>query len=136
MAVDLGGGAGAGLGGAVAARLVAHAERRKSAPTIRPSRTLCLGGMAQHTANCRPSTHSQTRRIGERDGARGPTAQINTRSTHRPVRELSLLALAQVLAMTLWFSATAVLPALSAAWSLSATGAAWRTGGGQRGFVA
>jgi hypothetical protein len=48
-AVDLGGGAGAGLAGAVATRLVAHAERRKSAPTIRPSRTLCLSGMAQHT---------------------------------------------------------------------------------------
>ena len=29
--------------------------------------------------------------------------------------------------MTLWFSATAVLPALSAAWALSPTGAAWLT---------
>src|SRR5678816_873453 len=96
MAVDLGGGACAGLAGAVATRLVAHAERRKSAPTIGPSRTLCLGGMAQHTVNCRPSTHSQTRSIGERDAALMPTAQIDTRSTHRPVRELSLLALAQV----------------------------------------
>ena len=33
-----------------------------------------------------------------------------TPSAHRPVPALALLALSQVLAMTLWFSATAVLP--------------------------
>src|SRR5688500_18486355 len=54
---------------------------------------------------------------------------------HRPLRELTLLAVAELLAMTLWFSATAVLPALSAAWSLSATGAAWLTAAVQAGFV-
>ncbi|MGH7277896.1 MAG: MFS transporter [Candidatus Rokuibacteriota bacterium] len=54
---------------------------------------------------------------------------------HRPVRQLALLALAQVLAMTLWFSATAVLPALERDWSLSATGAAWLTAAVQLGFV-
>ena len=63
------------------------------------------------------------------------TASLDTRSAHRPVRELGLLALSQVLAMTLWFSATAVLPALIAAWSLSATGAAWLTAAVQLGFV-
>jgi len=64
-----------------------------------------------------------------------PTASLDTHSAHRPVRELGLLALSQVLAMTLWFSATAVLPALIAAWSLSATGAAWLTAAVQLGFV-
>lgn len=55
---------------------------------------------------------------------------------HRPVRQLALLAVAELLAMTLWFSATAVLPALQRAWALSATGAAWLTAAVQLGFVA
>jgi MFS family permease len=38
--------------------------------------------------------------------------------------------------MTLWFSATAVLPSLITAWQLSATGAAWLTAAVQLGFVA
>jgi MFS family permease len=46
-----------------------------------------------------------------------------------------LLAAAELLAMTLWFSATAVMPALVAAWALSPTGAAWLTGAVQAGFV-
>jgi len=54
---------------------------------------------------------------------------------HRPVLALALLALSQVLAMTLWFSATAVLPSLQQAWGLSATGAAWLTAAVQLGFV-
>ena len=37
--------------------------------------------------------------------------------------------------MTLWFSATAVLPSLQRAWGLSATGAAWLTAAVQLGFV-
>ena len=52
-----------------------------------------------------------------------------------PVRPLALLALAELCAVTLWFSATAVLPALQAAWSLSPTGAAWLTAAVQAGFV-
>ncbi len=55
---------------------------------------------------------------------------------HHPARQLALLALAQLLAMTLWFSATAVLPTLRQAWALSATGAAWLTAAVQLGFVA
>jgi len=43
------------------------------------------------------------------------------------VRALLLLATAELLAMTLWFSATAVMPALVAAWALTPTGAAWLT---------
>ena len=52
-----------------------------------------------------------------------------------PVRPLALLALAELCAVTLWFSATAVLPALRAAWDLSPTGAAWLTAAVQAGFV-
>ena len=52
-----------------------------------------------------------------------------------PVRPLALLALAELCAVTLWFSATAVLPALQAAWELSPTGAAWLPAAVQAGFV-
>ncbi len=55
---------------------------------------------------------------------------------HNPAAQLALLALAQLAAMTLWFSATAVLPALRQSWHLSATGAAWMTAAVQVGFVA
>jgi len=48
---------------------------------------------------------------------------------------LALLAIAELLAMTLWFSATAVMPALVSAWALSPTGAAWLTAAVQAGFV-
>jgi len=51
------------------------------------------------------------------------------------VRALLLLATAELLAMTLWFSATAVMPALVAAWALTPTGAAWLTAAVQAGFV-
>jgi MFS family permease len=49
---------------------------------------------------------------------------------------LALLALALVLSMSTWFSATAVIPQLRAAWTLSADGAAWLTIAVQLGFVA
>lgn len=51
-------------------------------------------------------------------------------------RALWLLALAVVLAMTTWFSATAVLPALREAWQLSQSESAWLTIAVQLGFVA
>jgi MFS family permease len=54
--------------------------------------------------------------------------------THR--RALALLALALVLAMSTWFSATAVVPQLRAEWNLSDNGAAWLTIAVQLGFVA
>jgi MFS family permease len=50
-------------------------------------------------------------------------------------RVLSLLALAQLLAMSLWFSATAVTPALVEEWQLSPSSAAWLTMTVQLGFV-
>ncbi len=55
---------------------------------------------------------------------------------HRPLSQISLLAAAELLAMTLWFSATATLPALQAEWQLDATGSAWLTAAVQLGFVA
>ena len=51
-------------------------------------------------------------------------------------RSLSLLALVSVLAMALWFSASAVLPQLRAEWELSSGLGAWLTMSVQLGFVA
>jgi MFS family permease len=51
-------------------------------------------------------------------------------------RALALLALALVLSMTTWFSATAVVPELRDEWNLSSNGAAWLTISVQLGFVA
>jgi MFS family permease len=51
-------------------------------------------------------------------------------------RTLLLLALAELLGMAVWFSASAVVPALTNAWSLSDAGRAWLTMSVQVGFVA
>jgi MFS family permease len=51
-------------------------------------------------------------------------------------RALGLLAAALVLAMTTWFSASAVIPQLREDWGLGDTGAAWLTIAVQLGFVA
>lgn len=50
-------------------------------------------------------------------------------------RGLAILATAMLLGMTTWFSATAVVPALEAAWSISPGQAAWLTIAVQLGFV-
>ncbi len=57
-------------------------------------------------------------------------------ATGYPRCVLALLALAMVLSMTTWFSASAVLPSLRAVWSLSSGDAAWLTIAVQLGFVA
>lgn len=49
---------------------------------------------------------------------------------------LSLLALTELLGMSVWFSASAVIPALTTAWGLGASGQAWLTMSVQLGFVA
>lgn len=49
--------------------------------------------------------------------------------------QLSLLAFAELLAMAVWFSASALVPQLQVAWGLSAGGAAWMTMSVQLGFV-
>ncbi len=57
-------------------------------------------------------------------------------SRGRQWRVLLLLALAELLAMATWFSASAVVPALTDAWQLTAGGQAWLTMSVQVGFVA
>ena len=51
-------------------------------------------------------------------------------------RALALLSLTELLGMSVWFSASAVVPALTAAWGLGASGQAWLTMSVQLGFVA
>jgi len=51
-------------------------------------------------------------------------------------RALALLATAELLCMSLWFSASAVVPALQTEWSLSGSQAGWLTLSVQLGFVA
>src|SRR4051794_33691497 len=51
-------------------------------------------------------------------------------------RALALLGLAELLGMSLWFSASASVPALRAEWSLSESAAGWLTLAVQLGFVA
>ena len=50
-------------------------------------------------------------------------------------RALAVLAAAELLAMTLWFSATAAAPELAAAWALTPAETAWLTVAVQLGFV-
>ena len=50
-------------------------------------------------------------------------------------RVLLLLALAELLAMAVWFSASAVIPALTDAWALDDSGKSWLTMSVQIGFV-
>jgi MFS family permease len=51
-------------------------------------------------------------------------------------RNVSLLALATLLAMSVWFSASAVVPQLTAEWKLSGASQSWLTTSVQLGFVA
>src|SRR5687768_4037893 len=51
-------------------------------------------------------------------------------------RSLGFLAVALVLSMSTWFSASAVLPQLRAEWQLGTTAGAWLTIAVQLGFVA
>ena len=52
------------------------------------------------------------------------------------VRTIALLALAELLAMSLWFSASAVTSVLATEWRLDQGGTAWLTMAVQLGFVA
>lgn len=69
-------------------------------------------------------TEGQSASGVERDAARGGRWRV-----------LVLLALAELLGMSLWFSASAVLPAISAEWRLTESSAAWFTLAVQLGFV-
>ena len=64
------------------------------------------------------------------------TSQSNPiRQTKQKWRVLLLLSLAELLGMAVWFSASAVVPALTDAWTLSEGGRAWLTMSVQIGFV-
>ncbi len=65
----------------------------------------------------------------------GPPAVSGAPSPAGKWRQVTLLALAETLAMGLWFSASAVVPQLHAAWHLEAAGQAWMTMSVQLGFV-
>src|SRR4029077_18601888 len=68
----------------------------------------------------------------------GPRAGASLdRSGHvrNPLVQRALIALVLVLAMAVWFSASAVVPALASQWHLSDGAAAWMTAPVQAGFV-
>ena len=56
--------------------------------------------------------------------------------TARPGVQRALIALVQVLGLAVWFSASAVVPALREAWQISDTASVWLTASVQLGFVA
>jgi MFS family permease len=55
--------------------------------------------------------------------------------THSKWQMLLLISLAELLAMSVWFSASVVVPALTTAWTLDESGRAWLTISVQIGFV-
>ncbi|RDH78496.1 MFS transporter [Mycolicibacterium moriokaense] len=57
-------------------------------------------------------------------------------SAPRAVEQRSLIALVQVLGLSVWFSATAVVPSLRGEWGLGSTAAGWLTASVQIGFAA
>jgi MFS family permease len=59
----------------------------------------------------------------------------NSQNSHR-WRVLALLSIAELLGMALWFSGSAVVPALSREWELSPTQISWLANAVQLGFVA
>jgi MFS family permease len=68
-------------------------------------------------------------------GPANPPGVTEDADAGRQYRALGLLAVSQLLAMTLWFSASAVGPELAAAWGLSGAETAWLTNAVQLGFV-
>jgi MFS family permease len=63
------------------------------------------------------------------------TLAIETETVQHKWRMLLLISAVELLAMAVWFSASAVVPALTAAWSLDESGRAWLTISVQIGFV-
>lgn len=67
---------------------------------------------------------------------RNPDSASNDEPAPARWRTLALLAIAELLGMSLWFSGSAVVPALSREWNLSESAASWLTLSVQLGFVA
>jgi len=67
---------------------------------------------------------------------KAPTYTSGGVSRQRATATILWLSLAEFLAMTLWFSASAVVPALTEIWALNEAGRAWLTMSVQIGFVA
>ena len=76
--------------------------------------------------------HAVRRDAGTPDVA--GTASVDGRPRRR-WRALVLIAAVQVLVMSVWFSASAVIPSLRDAWGISSSDASWLTGAVQVGFV-
>jgi MFS family permease len=70
------------------------------------------------------------------DAPPDPSLKAVPPSPPHKTRALALLALVEFLGMSVWFSASAVVPALTAAWNLGPSGQAWLTMSVQLGFVA
>lgn len=62
-------------------------------------------------------------------------ANLNSKTMHGRWRTLALLSFAELLTMSLWFSASAVVPALRTEWNLSDASVSWLTIAVQLGFV-
>jgi MFS family permease len=70
------------------------------------------------------------------DAGKQPTKDVTRQTgTSGRWRTLVLLSLAELLAMSLWFSASAVIPALRAEWNLTESSVSWLTIAVQLGFV-
>lgn len=73
--------------------------------------------------------------LGVRDQSRQAIHNSYQGETGRRWRALAYLSIAELLALSLWFSATAVLPTLSSEWQLSDNGRAGLTIAVQMGFI-
>jgi len=73
--------------------------------------------------------------LGVIDQSREPTPDPYDEDTGQRWRALAYLSIAELLALSLWFSATAVLPALSSEWQLGDSGRAGLTIAVQLGFI-
>ena len=126
-------------------------DRRRRAPHPRPRAPVRRRHQALRDAGHGPHRRPAGRRAhrGDPEGSRAwaPTRSRvcasgrSSNSRPRAViaerwRQLTLLSLAELLALSLWFSASAVLPALAREWSLTDAGSAGLTIAVQLGFIA
>ena len=113
------------------------ARRAPAGDAARLARTRAAGRLqtlvSQPTTPAAPMSHA-----GNPTGAEwylNPTDKIGNRKRVMAWRMLFLLALGELLGMTLWFSATAVTPALISEFTLTTAQTAWLTMAVQGGFV-